>query len=242
MASDGATTSGTLHQESKKLTIIDDSAIVGVSGPVGLGQRIVGELDHFVRNSDFRNMYPFAVMTQLSQIFRSHVELEAAFAQKTLGPGTHSDPAWATSTILSMPIQNQNCLIHFNFLVSPQLCTNDLPFVAIGSGQPAGDPFLAFIRRLLWKDTVPKLTMGIFTALWTLRHAILTSPGGVSEPIQVGICRKEKDGYEARELPAAELAEARMAVKKVEDSIASEATKLRRPSSPAPIPPRPEHR
>jgi hypothetical protein len=39
----------------------------------------------------------------------------------------------------------------------PEIKRGKLFFVSMGSGQPLADPFLAFVKRVLWKDqTVPR--------------------------------------------------------------------------------------
>jgi hypothetical protein len=78
------------------------------------------------------------------------------------------------------------------------------------------DPFLAFIRELLWEGKQPTLLQGMFAAHWTLHHAIRTSPGGVAGPIHLAVL--EKNG-KARELGDAELQEQVRAIGAVEESM-----------------------
>jgi len=61
-----------------------------------------------------------------------------------------------------------------------------LPFVAMGSGQGIADPFLAFLKRLLeWEKNLPTLGEGRLAAVWTIKHAVVTNPGGVGGAIQL---------------------------------------------------------
>ena len=42
------------------------------------------------------------------------------------------------------------------------------------------DPFLALIKRVIWANEMPSLSVGIFSVAWTLKHAIETNAGGVA--------------------------------------------------------------
>jgi hypothetical protein len=47
------------------------------------------------------------------------------------------------------------------------------------------DPFLAFLRKILWKEKQPTLAEGRLIAAWTVRHVAETNPGGVALPLQM---------------------------------------------------------
>jgi hypothetical protein len=69
--------------------------------------------------------------------------------------------------------------------VPPEEIGKDLAFIAVGSGQPLADPFLAFLKRILWKGRKPTLPEGRFVAAWTIRHVSQTVFGLVGGPIQM---------------------------------------------------------
>jgi hypothetical protein len=100
-------------------------------------------------------------------------------------------------------------------VLAPEAATSDLPFVSVGVGQATADPFLAFIRRVFWREREPNTADGIFAATWTLRHAIDTSPGGVADPIQVMVLEDGK----VRELDSKELDEHEQNVELLEEHI-----------------------
>ena len=89
-----------------------------------------------------------------------------------------------SATVVAMIVKHRPVLFQFDFQAAGEQATADIPFIAVGSGQPLADPFLAFIRRVFWKDHLPNLNEGIFAALWALSQAIEVNPGGVSNPIQ----------------------------------------------------------
>jgi 20S proteasome alpha/beta subunit len=204
MAADSAATYGvlgqqTVRQPTRKLEILSESLIVGVSGPVGMGQRYVGELarlweqKHF-KGSDLAHQAMDKLRAAILPTIKDEFSMAAA-AQPVLGnvAAQHA----ISSALVAIPVQKVPCLFQFNHQGSPEQATARLPFVAIGSGQMTADPFLAFIRELLWEGKQPTLLQGMFAAHWTLHHAIRTSPGGVAGPIHLAVL--EKNG-KAREL------------------------------------------
>src|SRR5262245_30654943 len=60
-----------------------------------------------------------------------------------------------SKTMVALPIKRKLCLFQFDYSGAPEEATAELPFIALGSGQPIADPFLAFLKRILWKDHRP---------------------------------------------------------------------------------------
>ena len=217
----GTASSSTIRQPVRKLSIVRGQAVVGVSGPVGLGQRIIAEIEEIWKSKGLANSTPPQAMTQLRQMVWEHIKMEievAAVAQKI--PGTPAAMSAVSQTLVAIPCAGRACLFQFDPQGAPEEATEDLPFVAIGSGQTIADPFLAFLRRIFWRDRLPNLSEGVFATLWTLQHAIHTSPGGVSGPIQIVVAeRSKKSAVVARELSESELEEHREAIAHIEDSL-----------------------
>ena len=91
----------------------------------------------------------------------------------------------------------------------------------IGSGQQICDPFLAFLTKVLVANEEPTLAQAKIMAYWTLRHACDFNPGGISEPIQMGVIEERSGGkYVARELRKDELAGIDKAVSVIENKLA----------------------
>jgi 20S proteasome alpha/beta subunit len=225
MGADGAATFAalgqpTIRQETKKLDILVNRLIVGVSGPIGLGQRIKAEIENLWTNGrptlgDQRPADAMKIMREA--LWTKHIGPEMQVAQVAAGVvGQSAIQSAIASTVVCMPLKGVPCLIQFDHQGAPEEANASLPFVAIGSGQPIADPFLAFLRRLFWPNSLPTLNDGIFTTVWTLHHAIKTHPGGVSDPVQIIILEKTQNNssgnqtnqmWKARELPEAELYE-----------------------------------
>jgi len=233
VAADSAATMGSLGnrtviQPTKKLEIISDKMVLGVSGAVGLGQRFSYALTTGYSSGDFASKPPIEAMTLISEKFRQDLfkEFQAAQAATPIvGNGIASSPA-ITSSLVGMVISDKAHLFQFDHQGAPERATEGLPFVSVGSGQAIADPFLSFLRKIFWSDVEPNLNDGIFAALWTLQHAIAVNPGGVAGPIHIITLAKEPTGrgnntqWTTRELEADELREHEEAVKSAEEKLA----------------------
>jgi len=96
-------------------------------------------------------------------------------------------------SLVAFPFKGQPRLFQFDYSGAPEEATKDLPFVALGSGQRIGDPFLALLKRVLWSDAEPSVAEGRFAAAWTIVHVAKTNPGGVALPLQMATLSM-KDG------------------------------------------------
>ena len=192
-----------------KLALVGDKAIVGVSGSVGLGQLYVDAVTRI--HNEFRNLDGAAVCRRLRDEFRKDAEIAlhmAAMAIQVLG--AQAQAGAVTTTLVALATKNEPHLIQFDSQCNPEIATYDLPFVSIGSGQLIADPFLAFLKRIFWKDRSPSVPEGIFAVNWTLEHAIDTAPGGIALPITLGELRIEGTQPRARLLSKEELQEHRV--------------------------------
>lgn len=227
LGADGAATFGSLGQSTirqpvRKLTVLAGCVVAGVSGPIGMSQRICGEIENLWIAQAFKGKKPFQAMTTISETIRPHIVSElqiAATARQVLGPVAVNSAL--TATVVALPISKSLSLFQFDQQGSPEEATNDLPFVAVGSGQPIADPFLAFLRRVFWPNRAPKLSEGEFAAVWCLEHAIQTHPGGVADPKQIVILEKSGSDFAARELGDPELQEHLEAIAAAERRLAT---------------------
>ncbi len=213
VGADGAATLGamgqqTIRQNARKLNILSNRIIVGVSGPVGLGQRINGRISDLFSQNKLSGKNSVDGMTIIRQAIWPDIygELQAATAAKDL-IGQVALLSALSHSVVAMPLDRKFGLFQFDQQGAPEEATDDLPFVSIGSGQPTADPFLAFIRKVFWPNSLPTLEMGIFSTLWTLRHAIETNPGGVADPKQIMVLERQGKDFNAHELASEELEE-----------------------------------
>ncbi len=225
MGADGAATLGamgqrTILQPMKKLEVISNSIILGVSGPVGLGQRFKGEIEHVWEEKKFSGRKPFQAMTILREAMWKHAEMEWKAAAVTRPAiGYIATESVVCQSIVALPVSKQSCLFQFDQQCAPEEATEDLPFVSIGLGQNIADPFLAFLRRVFWPNKIPSINDGIFATVWTLEHAIKTNPGGVAKPEQIAVLQKIKGNWQALELSNVQLEEHREASGRAEQHL-----------------------
>jgi len=223
MGADGAATLGsmeepTIRQPTPKLCIIKKSLILGVSGPIGLAQRFAGRIEKlWAEDRSLTGQKPWQAMTTIRGALWEILgpELQVAdVAKRALGQGAIRS-AYSTS-LLAVPVAKKTCLFQFDQQGAPEEATENIPFVSIGSAQKIADPFLAFLRDVFWSEKLPGVGDGVFATVWTLLHAVRTNPGGVAEPIEVGVLRCKDQTFEATILSDEEMDEHRQAVRKAE--------------------------
>jgi hypothetical protein len=137
-----------------------------------------------IPHNEFRNLDTSAVCRRLRDEFRKDAEIAmrmAAMATQVLGSSARAGAI--TTTLVALVARDEPQLIQFDCECCPEVIIRDLPFVSIGSGQMIADPFLAFLKRIFWKERLPSVSEGIFTVVWTLKHALETAPGGIAPPI-----------------------------------------------------------
>lgn len=222
LGADGAASLGSLGQMTamqpvKKLSKVTDKILLGVSGAVGLSQRIEGEIK---KHSNLHGREKADVMSELRKsIWTEILELEfkaAAMAAQVVGPAARNSCMCAA--VVALPVKNNElALIQFDQNGSPEYATEDIPFVAIGSGQMLADPFLAFVRRMFWPNRLPSIAEGEFAVQWTLHHAIKTATGGIADPKQICVLEKNGNNIAGRELSKDECKEHEEAVGRAED-------------------------
>lgn len=238
-----ATTMGqeTIKQQTEKLYVIGEDVVLGVSGPVSMGQNYNSELASKVKGTGNRTRYK-----------------DIAQAKKDFGKALweHAGPAWeragvsvktigaqmayrevAHDTLTAFPVQDGPCLLGFTQQCEATEYDAGLPIVSIGSGQPVADPFLAFIRRIFWPNSLPTLSEGTLAAVWALTHTIQSQPAHVGEPIQVVTVSKNGNGqWKAQEVPDGDLGEHRVNIKELENDMRGAATRFfsEQPTSPIP--------
>ncbi len=211
----------TARQPVTKLDIIAGNVVVGVSGPVGLGQMIAGEIEDFISKGTLVGKKPYKIMAELRKHISTPIQLEIEHCGKAAGYGLGNAALLKSfsQTVLGLSLGNQVCLMQFDNVGSPELATDKIPLLAIGGGQQQADPFLAFLRRTFWVDGNLSLADGLFAVLWTLEYVIQGSPGGVADPKQVIILEKTDGNYKARELSSEEIQEHFEGIKDAEKTL-----------------------
>jgi 20S proteasome alpha/beta subunit len=221
MAADGAATLGnalgvrTVVQPMTKLHILQGNMVMGVSGPVGLGQLYRDRVESLWKT----NQLGFSVkLPEVQRLLQQEIQKDAqpAIAQSVacvpLIGNVAASQSVLTSSLIAVPVGGNDRrpeLIQCDHTGMAEAATNDLPFVSIGVGQPLADPFLAFLRHIFWTERLPRLADGVFAAVWTLTHAIRFNTGGLAEPIQITVLKGGGNKISASELSTDEIQEYR---------------------------------
>ncbi len=208
IAADSRATLGTLGdkttvQDVSKLEIPAEGVIIGISGFVGLGQKIVRTLDNNIWNK-VKGKGTDHLMAR--KIIRDKMwiqvepELEAAEkSAKVIGPRL----AMASSTcdtLIAAPIENVPVLLQYDHQCASEEVDKQIPFVSIGSGKIYSDPFLAFLKKDIWVDEIPKnIQQATLSAIWTLDYVIGRDPtGGVGGNVQVATLTNDGNKWNAK--------------------------------------------
>lgn len=191
VASDSAATYGkegipTIGQQYiTKVHKIADSVLFSATGAIGISQLIAHQIKAAWERSEFQGMKaPEEAMDKIGQSIAKLVGPYLQTANLTRPLVGDASPSLC-KTLVGMPVRRVPCLFTFGYNGAPEQMTSELPFVALGSGQPIADPFLALLKRLLWHAGQPTLGEGRLVAVWTIDHVRLTHPGGVGGPIQL---------------------------------------------------------
>jgi Proteasome subunit len=166
-----------------KIDIFDKTVIVATTGSVGFKQRLSAHVDRALKGNVFTNLVLHEACANISTRFLTDVNssLAARHPQNGLGFGA----------LVAAVIKGQPQLIEYatdNF--QHQVRDGNSFFVSMGSGQNLADPFLAFVARVLWKNTLPDVQLGRFGLFWALRHTITLAPGLVGPPIRLATLAK----------------------------------------------------
>jgi 20S proteasome alpha/beta subunit len=225
----------------KKLQVIAGQVVIGVSGNVGLGQRFAKELEASWGRKEFVGKGSLEASAIIRAAVWRQLAPEVEIARQAAGAfGQAAINNVLTATAVAIPVSDVPCLFQFDHQGLPCEATEDLPLFAFGSGQMIADPFLAFLRRIFWRESFPTVAQAMLSTVWTLRHAILTNPGGVNNPIQIVTLRREGKGWCAKELQESEWGEHDQDIKDAEHALANFRELLRRAEAPTPAPPPPK--
>lgn len=243
LASDSAATFGdgrasTIgQQEVKKVRVLSNSVLYSSTGAVGMSQLIAADFEAGWAQNRYKNLSTpeemmNAVGLRISEIVMPYLKSAALTHPFVQNAGTS-----LCKTMFAIPVKQKPHLFQFDFNGSPEMSSNELPFVALGSGQPIADPFLALLKRLLWNRTAPTLPEGKLVAAWTIQHCAQTNPGGVGGEVQLATLTKDGKPHPAHLLDPHAVVEHLQQISAAEDALVREVKNLG--SAPPEKPPAP---
>ena len=204
----------TIEQEVKsKISVESENVIVATSGSVGLSQLMMDALtNHWDQIKDFPESQARLAITRVLWSQINPAIQRASIARQLVGENALASAI--CTCLVALPLGDSHVLLHFDTQAASEACTHDLPMVAIGSGQQQADPFLAFVKRVIWKNEAPTTTAsGIFGVLWTLKHVIKVNAGfGVGGRPTIAVMEKHNGKWIGEELDSDRLSEHEVAV------------------------------
>lgn len=198
----------TVEQATEKLRVIQDRVIVAGTGSVGLKQRFCAVVDSEC-DDRFYNRRPNGL--------EAARELARATIQDFEETGARQGQFGA---LVAYPVKTETYLCEFSINdFQPEMKRQSgIWYCSMGSSQGITDPFLGFIRRVVWDDEPPNVNQGQLTVTWALDHAVELNPGGVNDPISVAVLEHDEDAGapRARRLGDTELQELRQSIGEAE--------------------------
>lgn len=200
MASDSAVTFGdaggaTVEQLGmQKVHLLGGQLLYSSTGAVGISQLIADKIETNWKSRAYSGVKTApAMMSRLGQEINALVlpYLQTAQMQRNVtGDASQS----LCKSMLAVPVNHKPFLFSFDFNGAPEMSTTGTPWVAFGSGQRIADPFLAFLRRILFPESEPTVAVGRLAAIWAISHVRRINTGGVGGKIQVATMVSDGSG------------------------------------------------
>lgn len=227
------------QQEVTKVHKLTDAVLFASTGAIGMSQLISQRIaDAWTKNELSGIGSPEELMRRLGTGISELVEpfLKSANHLRPLAV----DPGGSLcKCLVAIPVKHRPHLLSFDYNGAPERATRDLPFIAMGSGQAIADPFLAFLKRLLWSSSPPTLPEARLAAAWTIDHVRRTNPGGVGGRTQLSLLHQVNGKVGVTVCSPDEIDEHMQMVASAEKTLVDEVRGTRSASSPDALPPLP---
>lgn len=193
VGSDSAVTIGgmlrdTIRQYARKITVLQDSVLIACAGFAGLSQRYVAELDTILKaDADLSKLRKDQLLGFLQSSFTtaSKEAINSLAQASQFAELSKFVSNGLAGTIVAMKSDGKLELFCFDEFCNGEEATDEICFISLGSGRGFADPFLAYLKRVLWRDEQPTLSLGMLATVWTLKHAIEVNPGGIGGPLRI---------------------------------------------------------
>lgn len=184
------------RQWARKLRVVGGKAMLAVSAHDGLAQEMGLSLERALAELDQVECAEDVLRAGIRDALAAPVQRTVAI-HRTLqglpGFGVSSNEYVLSQSMVAIPFQGSLRL----YLLDPECSlteiTSELSYAAIGNVKAIADPFLAFLREVLWQDGLPGQAHGELAAYWTVRHAIENNPVGLTHPIQLIVMARRQD-------------------------------------------------
>jgi hypothetical protein len=107
--------------------------------------------------------------------------------------------------------------------LQPELKHAERCFALLGAGRPTAEPFAAFLRRVLFPDSLPTVPEGVFAATWILDYTLGSSSRTEPQPLRIAVLSEDDAELRplARRLTPEESREALATVRGAEKHLAA---------------------
>jgi len=176
----------TIRASFKKIRVVDGISVISVAGTTGLLQQYEDVVSSTHGTEKFQASRPVEAMNSLRDEFLQRTNAQFQVAQML--QQEHGRRPWdscSSEIIVATRVDGRLRLFHYDKHLAPQEVTLELPFVAIGTGQPTADPFIAHLRRIYYSEQSPDIALGVMTVAWTLKHATETGAPNVGGGRQI---------------------------------------------------------
>jgi hypothetical protein len=183
-----------------KIKIFSDKVIVACTGAIGFAQRLHEHIEAAIKGNVFTNFGVRDCTTNISKRFLTDLAGSNVW--------NHPQEGIRFGALVAANLKDGPFLAEFatnDF--QPEIKTDKLFFVSMGSGQMLADPFLAFVSKVLWKNKMPAVDEAKFGVYWVLDHTIKLAPGKVGPPIRLATLRKVENVWVAAEQDTQEFAQ-----------------------------------
>ncbi|UCC71298.1 MAG: hypothetical protein JSV86_13000 [Gemmatimonadota bacterium] len=211
------------RQWGKKLRVVAGQAVLGVTGHDGLAQEMALSLERCLAEPDERDAVEDVLRGKLRDALAAPVQRTVAI-HRTLqglpGFGITSNEYVVSQSMLAIPFRDSLRL----FLLDPECSvtevTDELACATIGGAKVIADPFLTFLRKVLWHDGLPDIALGELCAYWTVLHVAESCPGALTFPVQLVVMRRGDGGsIDIFERGERELSRIQLAIERGEEMI-----------------------
>jgi hypothetical protein len=150
---------------------------------VGLAQRVKIIADDMWNKKQFTGS---GMSTATTLAGRALTDFGSSLLQK------HPQHGINFGALLAMVVEDVPYLVEFGSTdFQPELKQDNLFYVSMGSGQMLADPFLAFVKRVLWKDKMPDVERAKIGIYWALNYTCGQAVGMVGGDLKLGVLRKQ---------------------------------------------------
>lgn len=185
------------RQWARKLRVVAGQAVLGVTAHDGLVQEMGLSLERCLAEPDDSDWSEDVLRGRLRDALAAPVQRTVAI-HRTLqglpGFGITSNDYVVSQALLAIPFHNSLRL----FLLDPECSvtevTDELTCAAIGSARAIAEPFLSFLRKVLWDAGMPDSALGELCAYWTVLHVAENSTGLVTFPAQLVVMKRGEGG------------------------------------------------